>query len=47
MVWESGCGSGTASIGYFLAWKNRTEVMTNVKQPGGIIQVFANWTQLR
>ena len=45
MVWESGCGSGTASIGYFLAWKNRAEVMANVKQPGGIIQVFANYTE--
>ena len=45
MVWERGCGSGTASIGIYLAWKKKREIMEKIKQPGGTIQVSANYTE--
>ncbi|MEN1939354.1 diaminopimelate epimerase [Paenibacillus sp. 102] len=41
MVWERGCGSGTASLGAYLAWKNQKGVVAHVRQPGGTITVFA------
>ncbi|KKI90052.1 diaminopimelate epimerase [Bacillus sp. SA1-12] len=41
MVWERGCGSGTASIGAYLAWRKRGEIAAKIKQPGGTINVFA------
>ncbi|MFJ7366504.1 diaminopimelate epimerase [Peribacillus frigoritolerans] len=41
MIWERGCGSGTASLGAYLAWKNKGEIVTNIRQPGGDIKVFA------
>ncbi|USB31755.1 diaminopimelate epimerase [Paenibacillus sp. YPG26] len=44
MIWERGCGSGTASIGAYLAWKNKREITLPVMQPGGTIHVTANWT---
>ncbi|NQX66004.1 diaminopimelate epimerase [Paenibacillus alba] len=43
MVWERGCGSGTASIGAYLAWKHEAAIVAEIKQPGGIIQVNASW----
>lgn len=42
MIWERGCGSGTASIGAYLAWKNKEEIVAQIKQPGGTINVVAN-----
>lgn len=42
MTWERGCGSGTASIGAYLAWKNKKEIAAAIKQPGGTIRVIAN-----
>ncbi|WP_260288437.1 diaminopimelate epimerase [Peribacillus aracenensis] len=41
MIWERGCGSGTASLGAYLAWKYKGEIVTNIRQPGGDIKVFA------
>ncbi|CAH0272845.1 Diaminopimelate epimerase [Peribacillus sp. Bi96] len=41
MIWERGCGSGTASLGAYLAWKNKGEIVKNIRQPGGDIKVFA------
>ncbi|MDN4871840.1 diaminopimelate epimerase [Bacillus cereus] len=43
IIWERGCGSGTASLGAYLAWKNQEEVVAHVKQPGGTITVFAKF----
>lgn len=43
MVWERGCGSGTASIGAYLAWKNKMGVTAQIKQPGGTMKVLANY----
>ncbi|MBO0997509.1 diaminopimelate epimerase [Bacillus sp. SD075] len=43
LIWERGCGSGTATLGAYLAWKNNREITAQIKQPGGIITVFANY----
>ncbi|WNS45179.1 diaminopimelate epimerase [Paenibacillus sp. MMS20-IR301] len=42
LVWERGCGSGTASVGAYAAWKNRTLFEAPIQQPGGIIRVSAS-----
>jgi diaminopimelate epimerase len=42
LVWETGCGSGSAAIGAWRAWKQGGgTVTTPVRQPGGVIQVCA------
>ncbi|WP_440112331.1 diaminopimelate epimerase [Paenibacillus sp. QZ-Y1] len=43
LIWERGCGSGTASLGAYLAWKNRKEIGARIKQPGGAIKVVAHF----
>ncbi|MBM7702366.1 diaminopimelate epimerase [Metabacillus iocasae] len=43
LIWERGCGSGTASIGAYLAWKQEEEVVEKITQPGGTIGVTATW----
>ncbi|WP_416147602.1 diaminopimelate epimerase [Salipaludibacillus sp. HK11] len=43
MVWERGCGSGTASVGAYLAWKSQGEITAKLRQPGGTINVFADY----
>lgn len=45
MIWERGCGSGTATIGAYLAWKHKEKISAAIKQPGGIIQVHANYQE--
>ncbi|MGX4586134.1 diaminopimelate epimerase [Paenibacillus chitinolyticus] len=45
MIWERGCGSGTASLGAFLSWKNKGAVSAQIKQPGGIMTVMAEWEE--
>lgn len=42
MVWERGCGSGTASIGAYMAWKNIAPFEGAILQPGGLIKVSAH-----
>lgn len=39
MVWERGCGSGTATIGAYLSWISGRTVTAPIKQPGGTIRV--------
>lgn len=43
MVWERGCGSGTASLGAYLAWKNehKRNISATICQPGGEMKVVA------
>ncbi|MCJ8015284.1 diaminopimelate epimerase [Paenibacillus sp. KQZ6P-2] len=43
LIWERGCGSGTASVGAYLAWSRQREVVQQIKQPGGTIKVKAQW----
>lgn len=45
MVWERGCGSGTASLGAYLSWSSGQAIIVPIKQPGGVIQVYADYTR--
>ncbi len=42
VVWERSCGSGTASVGAYLATKAGGPVRTSVHQPGGTMHVQAD-----
>lgn len=44
MVWERSCGSGTASVGAYLAATSGVAVHTDVHQPGGTMHVRAEHT---
>lgn len=41
LIWERGCGSGSASLGAYLAKETQKNVYLKIKQPGGIIDVWA------
>ncbi len=41
LYWERGCGTGTAAVGAYLAYKNAQSCTAAVKQPGGIITASA------
>ncbi|WP_458461310.1 diaminopimelate epimerase, partial [Paenibacillus sp.] len=43
LIWERGCGSGTASVGAYLAWSQQRQITQYIKQPGGAIKVVAEW----
>ncbi|KAA0561719.1 diaminopimelate epimerase [Bacillus sp. CH30_1T] len=45
MMWERGCGSGTGSLGAYLAWKQKRCISLQVKQPGGEMHVTADWDE--
>lgn len=40
-VWERGCGSGSAALGSWLAWRDGESRSIDIRQPGGEIQVDA------
>lgn len=42
MVWERSCGSGTASVGVYLAVASGAAVCVSVHQPGGTMRVRAD-----
>ena len=42
-VWESGCGSGSAAIGAYLASRDGASRDIALRQSGGIIRVRARW----
>ena len=42
-VWESGCGSGTAAVGAYLAFRANASKTVSLRQPGGTITVSAEW----
>ncbi len=43
LVWEGSCGSGTASLGAYLAAKAQAPVSAAVRQPGGTMHVQADY----
>lgn len=43
LVWEGSCGSGTASLGAYLAAKTQAPVSAAVRQPGGTMHVQADY----
>ena len=42
VVWEHGCGSGSAAVGALEALRNGKETTVSVEQPGGVIRVNAD-----
>lgn len=42
-VWESGCGSGSAALGAWLAFKAKKDHTSELRQPGGAMSVSAKW----
>lgn len=44
-VWERGCGSGTAALGAYAAWRSGADAALEVAQPGGVIRVRARWEE--
>ena len=40
-VWKSGCGSGSAALGAYLALRKGTDTSTPLHQPGGVITAAA------
>lgn len=43
MIWERGCGSGSAAVGALMAWENMQDVQIPLAQPGGVITAGAVW----
>ncbi len=43
LIWERGCGSGTAAIGAYLAMREKDSVAVSLAQPGGSMGVEVNW----
>ncbi|WP_010258583.1 hypothetical protein [Treponema primitia] len=43
VTWERGCGSGTAAMGAYLAWRSKSPVSANIDQGGGRITVQADY----
>ena len=43
MVWERGCGSGTAAVGAYLALEQGGDTELALSQPGGVIGVRARY----
>lgn len=46
-VWESGCGSGSAALGAYLAFQSGGDCAAELRQPGGTIAVCAGWNEGR
>lgn len=44
MVWERGCGSGTAAIGTWFTATRKADQCLSLKQPGGTIAVVTVWS---
>ena len=40
-VWESGCGSGSAALGAYAAYREQRDISLEIAQPGGTIAVHA------
>lgn len=47
LVWEKGCGSGTAALGAMLADEAKKSIKAKVSQPGGVITVKAGYADGR
>ncbi len=43
LLWEKGCGSGTAAVGAYMVHKNRQSVELDIQQPGGILSILGEW----
>ncbi|MDR3279092.1 MAG: hypothetical protein LBT23_01140 [Synergistaceae bacterium] len=45
LVWERGCGSGSAAVGAYMARKASRSSKSMVSQPGGVITVGAEYSE--
>lgn len=43
MVWERGCGSGSAAVGALMCHESKMDVAVPLEQPGGMITARARW----
>jgi len=43
LCWERSCADGCAALGAFLATLAKADLVTDVRQPGGVIKVRADW----
>ncbi|WP_169506440.1 diaminopimelate epimerase [Paenibacillus lemnae] len=43
LVWERGCGSGAAALGAFLAAEAEISLHIHIRQPGGSMEVWAQY----
>ncbi|MDR1651209.1 MAG: hypothetical protein LBR87_05435 [Synergistaceae bacterium] len=43
LVWERGCGSGSAAVGAYMAHRASRSMTSSVSQPGGVITVRAEY----
>lgn len=47
LIWERGCGSGSAAVGAVMAAKAQNFISSEVSQPGGVISVTADYLKGR
>lgn len=47
LIWERGCGSGTSAIGAYLAERTGKAVSLSLRQPGGSMDVAAEYAEGR
>jgi len=45
VIWERGCGSGTAALGTVLSHRLKKNIDMVVKQPGGDLEVVTEWKE--
>lgn len=43
LIWERGCGSGTAAIGIVLCDQAKKSLDISIKQPGGELKIITEW----
>ncbi|WP_343184363.1 hypothetical protein [Anoxynatronum sibiricum] len=43
LIWERGCGSGTAAVGVALAVETRQTIRKTIFQPGGSLEIAVEW----
>lgn len=45
LIWERGCGSGTAAVGAYLAAREKKDIFVSLKQPGGVMCAAVSFAQ--
>lgn len=43
LIWERGCGSGTAAVGVALALEAQKTIQQTIHQPGGALEISVEW----
>lgn len=45
LIWERGCGSGTAAVGAVHSYNSQKNIELIVNQPGGSLEVITQWCE--